>query len=119
MRISKWLIFLIYMVGSNMFSMKLTKITEINFLPFFINGFIVLGLFMLYQRYFKTGSSLTIYILIIFAATRAIYVSWMLQYDKYNVVRNEAYLYLVTFVLISWCAFEIVQKKRSMLIDQN
>jgi hypothetical protein len=54
------------------------------------------------------------YIVMACAIGRAAYVSWGLQYDKYNIVADENYLYSATAVLVFWCIFELTRKNREL-----
>lgn len=111
MHFLKWLILGLYFVGSSIFSIESLKVDISVFVALALNGLNVICFFKLHQRFSETGKFLPLYILIGWAVSRVVYVSWGIQFDKYNIVHDESFLYSVTFVLLGWCLFELLRKK--------
>jgi hypothetical protein len=111
MRFLNYIIFAIYFIGSTIFSINAAKVDLFDFLALMLNGITVICFFKLHQRFLKTGTSLPMVLLMTWAVLRIAYVGWGLQYDKYNLIQDEQYLYAVTFIILNWCMFELYGKK--------
>jgi hypothetical protein len=114
MHVIKWIVLGIYFFGSTIFSIETSRINMFDLLALILNGLFVIGFSKLYQRFNDLGSFSSLYVLIGFAVSRVVYVGWGLRYDKYDGVKDENYLYVVTFVLIGWCVFGLFRKKRQL-----